>query len=181
MKIILDAMGGDHAPEAPVLGAVQAARDFGAQITLVGMGDKILEVMRAHNITDLPDGIEIANAEEVVDMHDDPANVVRQKKNSSMMMALKMLADGDGDACIVQSILHGLQFSGTVEKAVGDHHDVGDLLLCQNGGDLSNAVEDPGRTVGQDGDGGFECSLKCTTVHFHDGIHNNLLMLTKQQ
>ncbi len=100
MKIILDAMGGDHAPEAPVLGAVQAARDFGAQITLVGMGDKILEGMRAHNITDLPAGIEIANAEEVVDMHDDPANVTRKKKNSSMVIGLKMVADGEGDAFV---------------------------------------------------------------------------------
>ena len=100
MKIILDAMGGDHAPEAPVLGAVQAARDFGAQITLVGMGDKILETMRAHNIMDLPAGIEIANAEEVVDMHDDPANVIRKKKNSSMVVGLKMVADGEGDAFV---------------------------------------------------------------------------------
>ena len=100
MKIILDAMGGDHAPEAPVLGAVQAARDFGAQITLVGMGDKILETLRAHNINDLPAGIEIANAEEVVDMHDDPANVIRKKKNSSMVIGLKMVADGEGDAFV---------------------------------------------------------------------------------
>ena len=100
MKIILDAMGGDHAPEAPVLGAVQAARDFGAQITLVGMGDKILEVLRSHNISDLPAGIEIANAEEVVDMHDDPANVIRKKKNSSMVLGLKMVADGEGDAFV---------------------------------------------------------------------------------
>ena len=36
MKIILDAMGGDHAPEAPVLGAIDAARDFGLEVTLVG-------------------------------------------------------------------------------------------------------------------------------------------------
>ena len=100
MKIILDAMGGDHAPEAPVLGALQAARDFGAQITLVGRGDKILEVMRAHNIADLPEGVEIANAEEVVDMHDDPANVIRKKKNSSMVLGLKMVADGEGDAFV---------------------------------------------------------------------------------
>ena len=38
MKIILDAMGGDFAPEAPVLGAVDAAKEYGAQITLVGRG-----------------------------------------------------------------------------------------------------------------------------------------------
>ena len=100
MKIILDAMGGDHAPEAPVLGAVQAAKDFGAQITLVGRGNQILEVMRKHNISDLPTGIEIANADEVVDMHDDPANVIRKKKNSSMVVGLKMVADGEGDAFV---------------------------------------------------------------------------------
>ncbi len=100
MKIILDAMGGDHAPEAPVLGAVQAARDFGAQVTLVGKGDAILEVLRQHNIQNLPKGIEIANAEEVVDMHDDPANVIRKKKNSSMVVGLRMVAEGEGDAFV---------------------------------------------------------------------------------
>ena len=100
MKIILDAMGGDHAPEAPVMGAIRAAKDFGAQITLVGQGDRILDVMRKYNITDLPKGIEIANADEVVDMHDDPANVIRKKKNSSMVVGLKMVADGEGDAFV---------------------------------------------------------------------------------
>ena len=100
MKIILDAMGGDHAPEAPVLGAIQAAKDFGAQITLVGKGDQILEVMRSNGIHDLPAGVEIANAEEIVDMHDDPANVIRKKKDSSMVVGLRMVAEGEGDAFI---------------------------------------------------------------------------------
>jgi glycerol-3-phosphate acyltransferase PlsX len=100
MKIILDAMGGDHAPEAPVLGAIQAAKDFGAQITLVGRGQEILETMRKNGINDLPDGVEIANAEDVVDMHDDPASVLHKRKNSSMVVGLKMLADGQGDAFI---------------------------------------------------------------------------------
>ena len=100
MKIILDAMGGDHAPEAPVLGAIEAAKQFGSQITLVGRGEEILEVMRKHNIENLPEGMEIANADDVVDMHDDPATVVRKRKNSSMMVGLKMLADGQGDAFV---------------------------------------------------------------------------------
>jgi len=100
MRIILDAMGGDNAPQAPVLGALQAARDFGAQITLVGQGEKILTVLRENNIADLPDGVEIANADEVVDMHDDPANVIRKKKNSSMVIGLRMLAEGQGDAFV---------------------------------------------------------------------------------
>ena len=100
MKIILDAMGGDHAPLAPVMGAVQAAKDFGAQITLVGKGDQILEILRTNGIENLPSGVEIANADEVVDMHDDPANVIRKKKNSSMVIGLRMLSEAQGDAFV---------------------------------------------------------------------------------
>ena len=100
MKIILDAMGGDHAPEAPVLGAIQAAKDFGAQITLVGRGQEILDVLNQNGIANLPEGVQISNADDVVDMHDDPAEAVRKKKNSSMMVGLKMLSEGEGDAFI---------------------------------------------------------------------------------
>ena len=100
MRIILDAMGGDNAPQAPVIGALQAAKDFGAQIILVGKGEEILSVMRSQGYNDLPEGIEIAHADEVVDMHDDPANVIRKKKNSSMVIGLKMLSDGLGDAFV---------------------------------------------------------------------------------
>ncbi len=100
MKIILDAMGGDHAPVAPVLGAIEAAKLYGSQITLVGRGEEILNVLKENGIDTLPDGIEIANAEDVVDMHDDPANVIRKKPNSSMVVGLKMLAEGLGDAFI---------------------------------------------------------------------------------
>ena len=100
MKIILDAMGGDLAPEAPVLGALQAAKDFGAQIILVGRGQELLQVMEKHGIHTLPDGVEIANADDVVDMHDDPASIIHKRKNSSMVVALKLLADGQGDAVV---------------------------------------------------------------------------------
>ena len=100
MKIILDAMGGDLAPQAPVMGAIQAAKDFNAQITLVGRGEEILKVLKDNGIENLPQGITVTDAEEVVDMHDDPANVIRKKKNSSMVVGLRMLADGEGDAFI---------------------------------------------------------------------------------
>ena len=100
MKIIIDAMGGDHAPEAPVLGAIEAAKSYGSQITLVGRGEEILNVLKKQGLETLPDGIEIANAEDVVDMHDDPANVIRKKPNSSMVVGLKMLAEGKGNAFI---------------------------------------------------------------------------------
>lgn len=100
MRIILDAMGGDNAPEAAVLGALDAAKDFGTEITLVGRGEDILGVMRSHGFSDLPAGMEIANAEDVVDMHDAPGEVLHKRKNSSMVIGLKMLADGQGDAFI---------------------------------------------------------------------------------
>lgn len=100
MKIILDAMGGDLAPEAPVLGAIDAAKAYGVEIILVGRGEAILEVLKKHNIDNLPEGMEIANADDVVDMHDDPAAVIHKRKNSSMIVGLKMLADGKGDAFV---------------------------------------------------------------------------------
>ena len=100
MKIILDAMGGDHAPLAPVMGAVEAAKLYNAQITLVGRGEEILDALKSQGINDLPAGLEIANADDVVDMHDDPAKVIHKRKNSSMVVGLKMLSDGEGDAFI---------------------------------------------------------------------------------
>ncbi len=100
MRIILDAMGGDNAPQAPVLGAIRAAKDFGVQVVLVGRGEEILKAMKDNGIADLPQGVEVSNADDVVDMHDDPAKVIHKRKNSSMVIGLKMLADGHGDAFI---------------------------------------------------------------------------------
>lgn len=100
MRIILDAMGGDNAPLAPVMGAMEAAKLYNAQITLVGKGEAILDALKGQGIMDLPAGLEIANADDVVDMHDDPAKVIQRKKNSSMVVGLKMLSDGQGDAFI---------------------------------------------------------------------------------
>lgn len=100
MKIILDAMGGDFAPEAPVMGAVDAAKAYGAQIVLVGRGEAILEVLRKNHMDNLPEGIEIMHADDVVDMHDDPGKVLHQRKNSSMVIGLKMLSEDKGDAFV---------------------------------------------------------------------------------
>lgn len=100
MKIILDAMGGDNAPEAAVLGAFDAVKAFGMEIILVGRGEAILEAMGRHGFTDLPEGVEIANAEDVVDMHDDPGSVIHKRKNSSMVIGLRLLAEGRGDAFV---------------------------------------------------------------------------------
>ena len=100
MKIILDAMGGDNAPQAPVLGAIEAVKRYNADIILVGRGQEILEVLKKNGLDTLPEGMEIAHADDVVDMHDDPATVIHKRKNSSMIIGLKMLADGKGDAFV---------------------------------------------------------------------------------
>ena len=59
MKIIVDAMGGDNAPQAPVMGAVQANREYGVDIILVGRGEAILKVLEENGIQELPAGVEI--------------------------------------------------------------------------------------------------------------------------
>ncbi len=100
MKIIIDAMGGDNAPKAPVMGAVEAAKLWNVQIVLVGRQKEILAAMKAAGIGELPAGIEIVHAEDVVDMHDDPASVCHKRKDASMVVGLRLLAEGKGDAFI---------------------------------------------------------------------------------
>ena len=100
MRILIDAMGGDNAPNAIVQGAIDAAREFGVQIVLVGRGEAVLKSLTDLGLDTLPEGIEVANADDVVDMHDDPATVVRARKDSSMVVGLRMLANGEGDAFI---------------------------------------------------------------------------------
>jgi glycerol-3-phosphate acyltransferase PlsX len=100
MKIIVDAMGGDNAPFEIVKGAVMAAEEFNTEITLVGRGEEILRCFEQMDIKDIPTGIEIANASQVVEMEDDPASVTRVKTDSSMTVALKLLHDGKADAMV---------------------------------------------------------------------------------
>lgn len=94
MRIIIDAMGGDNAPEEIVLGAVQAVKDSSCEIVLVGRGAEILQALKSKGIENLPKGVEIANVEDVVDMHDDPATVVKKRRDSSMVVGLRMLSGG---------------------------------------------------------------------------------------
>ena len=100
MKIIVDAMGGDNAPAAPVKGALDAAQEYGVQIILVGKGDAILSVLRENGVADLPAGIEIAHADQVVEMCDNPATAFKEKKDSSLTIGLNLLKDGKGDAFV---------------------------------------------------------------------------------
>lgn len=99
MKIILDAMGGDNAPMAVVQGAVDAQKEFGVDIVLVGREAEVNAALKAAG-GEGNDHITVVNAEEVIDMHDDPSMACRKKKDSSMTVALRMVANGEGDAAI---------------------------------------------------------------------------------
>ena len=100
MKIIVDAMGGDLAPLAPVKGALMAHEKYGADIILAGRTEEILRALQQCGCKDLPAGVEIVNAEEVVEICDDPATAFKRKKDSSLTVGLTMLRDGRADGFV---------------------------------------------------------------------------------
>lgn len=100
MKIILDAMGGDNAPEEIVKGAASAVAEFwpDVEIVLVGNAAKIDACAKKNNLG--MDKIQVVNASEVIEMCDEPAKAIRSKKDSSMAVGLRLLAEGQGDAFV---------------------------------------------------------------------------------
>ncbi len=92
VRVALDAMGGDNAPGEIVLGAVQAAREYGMGVYLVGREEAIQAELAKYdtNGLDLP----ILHTDEVIEMDEHPANAVRRKKNASMILALQLVCDG---------------------------------------------------------------------------------------
>jgi glycerol-3-phosphate acyltransferase PlsX len=96
--VAIDAMGGDHAPAVPVAGAVEAARDLGVPIRLVGRRPEIeseLQRQRAHGLP-----IEVVHASEIVGMDESPVNAFRRKKDSSLHVASTLLRDGAVQALV---------------------------------------------------------------------------------
>ena len=100
MKIIVDAMGGDNAPEAVVQGALDAHRLHGVEILLVGRAAEVLRAVEACGEKTLPAGVEIRDASEVVEIADDPATAFKMKKDSSLTVGLNLLKSGAGDAFV---------------------------------------------------------------------------------
>ena len=120
MKIIIDCMGGDNAPLEMLKGVVDAKAELGGEYLLVGHKE-ILETVARENGLDIS-GFEILHAETVITMEDD-AMAFREKKDSSMTMALKALANGEGDA-MVSCGNTGTLFAGatlTVRRIKGVH------------------------------------------------------------
>ena len=113
MKIIVDAMGGDNAPQEIVKGAIHAAQARpGLEIVLVGREAEVKSAAAACG--PLPGTVTIVNATEVIEMHDDPATAFKTKKDSSMTVGLTMLKNGEGDAFVSAGSTGALLSAGTL-------------------------------------------------------------------
>ncbi|HEX5230023.1 MAG TPA: phosphate--acyl-ACP acyltransferase, partial [Bryobacteraceae bacterium] len=99
VTIAVDAMGGDDAPKAEVEGAVRAARALGVRVILVGKQEIVRrELSRHEEADDLP--IEVRHASEVITMDDSAAKAVRQKRDSSIRVAARLVRDGVADGLV---------------------------------------------------------------------------------
>src|SRR3989475_11465864 len=98
VKIAVDAMGGDHAPDVVVAGAVAAVRDLGAEVVLVGPQARVEREMARHRPG--PSGLSVVDAPEVIEMHESPAMAVRRKKRASIVVAMELVRDRRADAVV---------------------------------------------------------------------------------
>ena len=98
MNIIVDAFGGDNAPLEVIKGVSQAVKDFDVDITLTG-NEKIIKETAEKNGISL-DRISIIHTESVIDIHEEPTEIVKSRKDCSMAVGLQALADDKGDAFV---------------------------------------------------------------------------------
>lgn len=96
MRIAIDAMGGDHAPKSTVEGALAAAREWSdTEIILVGSKEALEPLM-----TNAPANVKIHHAEEIIEAEDEPVKAVRRKKDASMVVAGRLVREGQAAAMI---------------------------------------------------------------------------------
>ncbi len=98
LKIAIDAMGGDTAPASEVAGAVDAARQWGCEVILVGETEKIEAELVKHQTDGLC--IDVHHASEVVGMQDSASDAVRKKKDSSIRVAFDLVKQGTAAAVV---------------------------------------------------------------------------------
>lgn len=96
MKIIVDAMGGDYAPGVVIEGAVEAVKEYNAQVVLVGDEVVVKSLLKKERYTG--SSISVYHAEEVIGMNESAAASVRRKRNSSIVVGINLVKEGKGDA-----------------------------------------------------------------------------------
>lgn len=104
MKILVDAMGGDNAPDAVIKGAVKAAGEIESDIVLLGdteiINKRVKEIYGKDKIEELSEKLSIHHTTEIITMEDKPTDAIKHKKDSSMVVGFKMLKEGEGDVFI---------------------------------------------------------------------------------
>ena len=103
MKILLDAMGGDNAPDANIKGAVKAINQIKAEVVLIGKQEVIEEKVKqfyGKTLQEISPRLIIKNATETIEMEDGPTDSIKHKKDSSMVVGFNMLKKGEGDVFI---------------------------------------------------------------------------------
>ena len=100
-KVVVDAMGSDHAPHAEIDGALAAARDLGIGVILVGQAEKVEPELRRCRWRGQGDrGIEFVEATEVIGMDEAVATAVRRKKKSSLRVGTRLVTEGKADGFV---------------------------------------------------------------------------------
>ena len=97
-KIIVDAFGGDNAPLEVIKGCERAVRELGVSIILTGSEEKIKKCAAENGLS--LSGIEIVHTDDVFDIHEEPKEIMKSGKNSSMAVGLNLLSEGKGDAFV---------------------------------------------------------------------------------
>ncbi len=104
MIILLDAMGGDNAPDATIKGAVKAIKDIKAEVMLIGnkeiINAKIKEFYGKNDIKEISERLHIYHTSETIEMCDIPTQAIKHKKDSSMVVGFNLLKEGKGDVFI---------------------------------------------------------------------------------
>jgi len=96
LNIVVDAMGGDKSPDEIVKGAVLAADKFNINVILVGDENLVREKLKGYK----GDKIKIVNTTEIIDCNEDSVKALRTKKDSSIVVGMRMVADGKADAFV---------------------------------------------------------------------------------
>lgn len=99
MKIAVDAMGGDYAPEETVLGAIEAVHAYSLDVVLVGEEIKIRRLLEKHGAAENIH-IAVVHAGQVIEMHEHPAQAIRKKKDASILVATRLVKEGKCDAVV---------------------------------------------------------------------------------
>ena len=134
MRVIVDAYGGDNAPEAVLQGCRMAADRWKCEIILTGDGEKLRE--KAAELGISLEGMRIAEAPDVIPMDAEPTAIMKQYKDCSMARGLQMLADGEGEAFVSAGSTGALVVGGTliVKRIKGVKRPaIGTVVPCRNG------------------------------------------------